>query len=709
MYKPARIGLIFIILAVMLTYYVSSLYRIQIFETTALAEAAGGMPQRIITRTVTLPAARGNIYDRNGILLASGRPSFLIRLDRNALLASGHQNMNNTVLDLVYITMDHGYEYTDTFPISRGAPFEYISSMSNDQHTKLDAYLAFHRLDPDISASDLLAWMRRHYRIDYTVGILDARLIIGVRYELELRVIIGTLAPYIFTSDISTDYISLISERGYVGVHAESTFIREYHTTYAAHLIGYIRRMSPEQFERLRELGYPMDALVGQIGAEFAFEEILRGIDGRQRIRTAVDGTVLDVISIQEPRPGGHVYLTIDIDLQIVVEHALQTQINIINRERELEAMISDALGEDDMITGGAVAVLNVRTGELLAAASYPTFNPLTLSQDFALLSSDPMQPMFNRATHGRYVPGSTFKMITGFAGLRHEIVGRYTPIFDIGVFRNYEHIDGFAPRCWIFPMVGVGHGFVDIVQALECSCNFYFMTVADLLPGGLRESATIIAGVAEEFGLGVSTGLEIPENPGRLSSPAWRIEAHERGILADPRWFLADTITTSFGQGDNRFTPVQLANYTATIANGGTLYDLTIVQRIMSSDFSERLHAHEPVVRSVIPETDHIRIIQEGMVAVSRGNSGTARSVFRDYPIRVGSKTGTAQFDERDTNDGVFVAYAPAENPQIAIAIVVEKGGSGSAVMDIARMIFDHYFRSEGSVLAVPYGELIP
>ena len=709
MYQPARIGVIFIVMAVMLALYVSELYRVQIHETWARAEEP--VPQVIMSRNVTLQAARGNIYDRNGILLASGRPSYNIRLDRTALRNSGYDNMNRTILDLVYVTMDHGYQHTDTFPITRGAPFGYSSNMTNTQRARLEAYLDFHRLDHSISASELLAWMRRKYAIDYTIGILDARLIIGVRYELEMRVIVGTITPYIFTRDVSTDYISLIEERGYIGVHAESTFIREYHTTSAAHILGYIRRMSPAQFEVFRERGYPMDALVGQIGAELAFEDRLRGIDGSQRIRTAVDGSVVDVLTIREPQPGEHVYLTIDIDLQTVVEHALRTQIDLINMAREDDARntgLTDS-DEDDRIPGGAVVVVDVRTGELLAAASYPTFDPATLSRDFALLSTDPMNPLLNRATHGRYIPGSTFKMITGFAGLRHGVIGRYHEINDVGRFTRYEHIDGFAPTCWIFPLSGVGHGYLNIVQATERSCDYFFMSVADRLPGGLLESARILAGVSQEFGLGVNTGLEIPENIGRLGSPEWRIEAYERGIIDSPMWHSAATIVTAFGQGDNRFTPVQLASYAATIANGGTLHELSVLRRVMSSDFSETLHQHEPVIRSQIPETDFIAIIQEGMVAASRGGLGTARTVFRDYPIHVGSKTGTAQVEGRDINDGIFVCYAPANNPEIAISIVVEKGGSGSGVMDIARMIFDYYFRSESSVLAVPYGELIP
>lgn len=701
MYKPARVGVIFVIIAVMLTIYVSALYRIQIYDTWIAEDSPD--PPRIISRSVTLPAARGNIYDRNGILLASGRTSYNITLDRTAMLATGFAKMNETIQELVYTAMDEDVRYTDTFPITRGAPFEYVSEMTTAQRGRLDAYLEFFDLDPDIPASELLAWLRRHYGIDYTIGILDARVITGVRYELEMRVIVPNVTPYVFARDVSSDFVSLIEERGYIGVHIDNSYIREYHTTYAAHVLGYIGRMSPEEYEQYKELGYPMDAIIGKVGVESSFEEFLRGVEGRQIVRTAVDGTVVGVNTIREPEPGKHIYLTMDLGLQVVVEHALQAQVDIINQGREEEARKNpENAEEDDRITGGAVVVIDVRTGEVLASASYPTYNPITLSRDFAVLNTDPMNPMLNRATHGRYVPGSTFKMVTAFAGLRHGVINRYLEFDDVGRFTKYQPIDGFAPSCWIFPLSGIGHGRINVVQALECSCNYFFMVTADSFAGGPAASAEALAQVAREFGLGISTGIELAENQGRLSTPEWKREALNEG------WWNADSVVTGFGQGLNRFTPLQLANYAATIANGGTLHSLSILRRVVSADFTEQLHAHTPIVLNQIEELEYIQIIQEGMVAVSRGSRGTARSVFMNYGVTVASKTGTAQVEGRDVNDGVFVCYAPANNPEIAVSIVVEKGGSGSAVMDIARMIFDYYFRSENAVLAAPYGELI-
>jgi len=707
MYTPARIGLMIAALAAMLTVYVSALFVIQVYDQIGVDESQ--TPQRIITRRTTLNAARGNIYDRNGVLLASGRPSYNVKIDRRALLFS--PDPNDTVQRLISAAMDRGLAYQDTFPVTRGAPFDFLPNMSTTQRNRLNQYMDFHNIDPDIPVSELLAWMRGHYGIDYTIGILEARLIIGVRYELEVRAIVHAIRPYIFLADVETDFVSYLEEQGLIGVYAESTFVREYHTSSAAHIIGYTGLMSPEEFEIYRERGYPMDAIVGKIGAELAFEEYLHGSPGEMVTRMTEDGTVVSVEVTSDPVPGKHVTLTLDLDLQIVTEHALRTHIERVNITREQLRLESDE-DVDNTIRGGAVVVTNVNTGEILASATYPSFNLQTLSEDWLFLNANPNNPMLNRATHGRYIPGSTFKMVTALAGLRHiPRIGasKYYPIYDAGSFTKYADAgEGFIANCWLFNQVRVGHGWVHLTQAIEVSCNYYFIQVADWLPGGPRAGADLLAQTATEFGLGIRTGLEISESAGRLAT--WEDTWEARyAATGETGWFAADTIMAGFGQGENRFTPVQLANYAATIANGGTLYSLTILRMIRYSDFSGIYSSTEPEVLNVIEETEFIEWIQEGMVLASTGRNGTARRIFRDFPIVVASKTGTVQIEGRAFNDGVFVCYAPADNPQIAISIVVEKGGSGSEVMGIAETILRHYFLTPSSFMAVPYGGLVP
>ena len=710
MYTPSRFVMIFAALALAFAVYVFVLYIIQVYNPRHHSEEQ--IQTRASTRVTTIAAARGNIYDRNGILLASGRQSYRLMIDW-FLVRGDSARANEDILNLIYAAMDADIVHTDTFPVTRGAPFEFVTNMTNSQRSRLDAYFAFHNIDPDISVSDLLAWMRTHYNIDYTVGILDARLIIGVRYELEIRRIVGTISSYVFAEDVSTEFVAYVRERGFLSVFPESTFIREYHTTAAPHLLGYVGPMTAEEFEVFREYPWelPMNAIVGKMGAERAFENFLHGREGERRIEIGADGTVLREVITRDPEPGLHVHLTIDLGLQIASENALRSFIEMVNAERTEAASLADETEELELIPGGAVVVVNLNTGELLAAASYPTFNLTTLSQDWAMLNTDMRNPMLNRATHGQFIPGSSFKMVTGFAGLRHiHDVGRWTPITCRGRYDRWVDVgDGFVLHCAIFSMVGATHGELDIVRALAVSCNYYFLWMSDNIPGGAEVTGDILAETALEFGLGAATGLEIPENPGRLATPALVRGIREAQGEEHAGYWFADVLLTGFGQGENRFTPVQLANYAATIGNGGTLYNLSLLSRVQRADFTgEPIFVHEPVVRSVIAESEYIAILQEGMLAAA-GPGGTARSIFEDYPIAVASKTGTAQIEGRGMNEGIFVAYAPADNPQIAIAVVVEKGGGGAAVMPIARMVFDHFFATSGTFLATPYGQLVP
>jgi penicillin-binding protein 2 len=511
-----------------------------------------------------------------------------------------------------------------------------------------------------------------------------------VRYELEIRAIIQTLDPYMFAVDVSNRFISLIEERGFSGVNVERKYIREYHTSYAAHLLGYIGKMDKIDYEKYSKLDYPIAALVGKTGAERAFEHLLHGVDGERTIKTSDIGTVMDVVTTKEPEPGKHIYLTMDIRLQEAVEDALRLHIDSINTQIEEDS---------NKITGGAVVVTDVWSGEVLASASYPTFDTATLSQDFQFLDTDPTHPMLNRAAQGRYNPGSTFKMITAFAALREGIIGRWTPINDIGKYDRYE---SYQPTCWIYRSTGHGHGPLDVVQAIQQSCNYFFIYASDRLGSDAEGGGHALATVASEFGLGQKTGIEILESTGVLSTPEFKRKALNDG------WWRADTMMTSFGQGHNLFTPLQLANYAATIANGGARYSLTLLRKTKSADFSEILYVHKPEAVNVIEEEEYVQILQEGMRAVTR-TGGTAASDFKDYPIRVAAKTGTVQLESSDINNGVFVCYAPADNPQIAISVVVEKGVSGASITGIARSILDYYFKTETTIHAETPGELVP
>ena len=681
-FRPGRMITIFVAMAVLLTIYVSALYKLQIYDDGTADMALFSQAQT--KREVTLSAARGNIYDRYGVLLVSSRPSYNIVLSRDELLKA--PNINEIILSLVYTAAENGVKYIDTFPITRGAPFTFLLDMSGSQKDRLNKYIDYFRaLDPEISASDLLAWMKKHYKLDITTGISDLRLIAGVRYELESRVMPGVnIEPYIFAEDVSPEFVSMIMEQGYPGVSIEKSSVREYHTERAAHVIGQVGSMQPGDVPMYTELGYPLNAKVGREGAEKAFEEYLHGVDGKQTVITSDTGAVLDVQVTQMPEPGDNIYLTLDIGLQAAAEDALSSFIDIINQDPNRT--------ENQQATGGAIVIEDVRTGELLACASYPTYDLSTYWQNYTALSIAENSPLMNKATYGLYNPGSTFKMVSAMAGLRTGTITQWSIIDDVGRFTKYPT---FQPSCWILGITGHGHGPLNVLGAIENSCNYFFYQLGDMM------DRYDIPNMAAEFGLGAKTGLELPERAGSLATPEYKRE------VLNQSWVTGDTLLSVIGQSYNEFTPVQLANYTATIANSGTRYSMTILNRVKSADFSELVYSHEPTVAGIVDGGGYFDVLQSGMEAVAR--TGTAASVFSSYPVRIAAKTGTVQSDSTAIDNGVFVCYAPAVNPEIAISIVVEQGKSGSEIMKIAETVLDYYFASSTTAKAPTEGVLLP
>ena len=681
LFKTSRIAIVSVFVFLLIGVYLATLYKMQIYDAPKTQEAWSSFSA--YTQSVTVPAARGDILDRNGVLLVSSRPQYNITISRERLLK--REDKNDIVLNLIKLAMEHGVAYTDTFPMTTGAPFSYLLDMTDTQRDRLSAYFEYFDLDPDISASDFFVWLREHYGIDYKTSIPDARLIIGVRYEMEIRAI-KNLPAYVFAEDVDVNFVSVVKEHSFPCVNVETTSRRVYHTDYAAHILGYIGQMDAEEYKVYKEKGYAYNALIGKAGVERAFEDYLHGQDGKMLVTMDDDGTILSERVTEPAVPGQNVFLTIDIALQEVCENSLAAKIDLINAERT----------EEDRVTGGAVVVTQVKTGKVLAAASYPTFDLATLQRFYNDLAENPSKPLLNRAFMGIYNPGSTFKMVTALAGLRSGAITEGTTVNDTGIFTEYAD-RGFSPVCWIYPLTGGGHGKVNVVSAIRESCNYFFYWLGDKL--GIDR----IAQTAADFGLGSKTGIELPESAGILATPEYKKE--KLGIS----WYAADNIITAIGQGYNLFTPLQLANYAATIANGGTVYSTTILDAIRSADYSSVVYEQTPSALRQIDGADYLPLIQRGMRQVSE--SGTAKSVFGDSPIPVASKTGTVQVggSSAELNNGVFVCYAPADDPEIAIALVVEKGTSGATIMHIARDILDFYFTEETTAAVAADNTILP
>lgn len=680
-YKPSRFAVIYVIMALLLGIYMTTLYKIQIYDTAADENA--WLARNTTRQTVTLTANRGDILDRYGNVLVSTRAAYNITLSHDALL--DRDDANDIILRLIHSAVGYGISYTDTFPVTQGAPFTYLSDMTDTQRDQLNAYLKrckYFGADQNITASDLIVKMKERYGIDYTTNITDARLIIGVRYEMELRSI-KSMNPYVFASDVSTDFLTLLKEQQqlYQGVNIETSAVRVYHTTYAAHLLGYIGKMNAEEYATYKNQGYSYSSMVGKAGAELAFEQYLHGTDGTQIVAKSENGTVIDIDTIKEPVAGNNVFLSVDIGLQAVCEDSLAAKINLINSERS----------EEDRVTGGAVVVTDVRTGEVLACCSYPTYDPSTFMQNYDDLSTNKTKPLYNRATMGAYNPGSTFKMVTALSGLKSGDITPSTTYTCTGKFTKYENT-GFAPYCW----ERSGHGPENVVTALRDSCNVFFYSLGDTI------GIDAISETATEFGLGAKTGIELPESAGVLATPEYK-----KNVVGET-WYAADNIITAIGQGYNQFTPVQLANYIATIANGGTRYPMTMLSNIRNADFSTVVYEPTHKALGTISGSQYIPYLQQGMKLVA--SQGTASSIFKNYQVPVAAKTGTVQTGSSALlNNGVFVCYAPADNPQIAISIVVEKGTSGSTIMEIAKDVMDYYFKEKPSISVAQDNVILP
>ena len=607
----------------------------------------------------TVTASRGIITDRNGKVLVSNRLAYTLMFDRSGF--DDDAALNAAILRLVQLCEETGTGWNDTLPIGRVGNF---LRYSNARSETFDKFIEKNELTSGASGRQLLSELRELYHVDESLSEREARLIVGVRYELHSR------DSYTFAEDVSTEVLSLITDGRYEGVTIRTASARVYNTALAAHILGTIGPIWQEEWSSSEDTGYvgyadkgySMNDLVGKDGVEKAFESYLRGTDGRRLITTDETGKITGELYTREPQPGGTVALTLDIDLQADVEAALAET-------------ISGMIDKDSNERGGAAAVVSVGTGEVLALASYPTYDLSTFNEDYDELVNDQRLPMFNRATQGIYAPGSTFKMVTAVAALESGIITPSSIIQDRGIYTYYKDPQ---PMCWIYSQTGSTHGRINVSQAITDSCNYFFYEVGRLT--GIRT----LDSYASQFGLGQSTGIEIGDSSGVLASPEWA-ESH------DQEWTDGQTITAAIGQSYNLFTPLQLANYVATLVGGGDHYQAHLLKNVKAYDNSRLLYMYGDKPMNTVEISDST------LSAVTRGMheltvSGSVAYAFENCVVSAGAKTGSAQVGT-DIANGVFVAYAPYEKPEIAVAIVIEKGGSGAALANTAVEIINSWF----------------
>jgi penicillin-binding protein 2 len=651
-----------------------ALYSLQVVNRAAYREQG----RSTITRVETVPAARGDILDRYGRLLVTNAVSYDIHIERSVLVTD--EDPNGILLGLIELTEAGGIRHTDTLPITADAPFAF-TEMDDIQAGRMADWLEHFELQ-ELSAPEVMDWMRNHYAVpeDYTPA--QARLAVGVRWELELRTLFG-IVDYVFAAGLDQEMIAAVSERCYPGVSITVGSHRVYRTPYAAHLLGRIGPINKDQVEKFTELGYPMNALVGQDGAEAAFEEYLHGVDGKRVTIRSAEGEILSSYYTEEPRAGADVTLTLDLSAQQVTEEALAAEIAKINADRVKKAKPGETV---QLAQGGAAVVIQVGTGDVLAAASYPSYDLSEFLENYSQLVADPARPMFNRALQGRYAPGSTFKVVTATAALTEGIITPNTTIYDRGIIDEYE---GITFTCWTYPG---SHGTINVMEALQMSCNYFFYIT------GRSLGIAALDRYAAAYGLGQSTGIELYENTGVLASVEYKKEA----IGED--WYVGDTLQAAIGQSYHLFTPLQLASYAATIASDGKRY----ANHMLYSVSGPQGFRNPPeLLSSVNASEDTYAVLREGMLMASR--YGSASYVFGNYRIPVCSKTGTAQVSEDTVNNAVFIAFAPMEDPEIALAVVVENGANGYYLAEVARDIFDWYFTREPEAAPIPENTLLP
>ena len=675
-----------LLLAVILFGLGSSLYDAQMIHGAEYLARS----QNSIAETQTVEAARGDILDRYGRVLVSNRVTYQVALNTDAM----EKNRNDILLALIRIARDAGVEWEDTLPITAQPPFRYTTDTpfqyptTDEEGSPTTSLTRLGRLavkmkwidDPTAdgaqgaplpTAEELLEKMRESFQLELEGA--DMRAVAGVLYELYYRSMVNSWPPYVFAEGVDIDFISKVKEQGLSGVEIEAATVRTYNTEYAAHLRGRVGAI--ENWDAYKDLDldgdgtpdYEMDDTVGKEGAELAFESYLRGTAGVREVERNTSGKVVSEKWTTAPQPGDNVVLTIDIDLQKQVEDILSQAI--------------PQLASEDT-EGAACVVMDVNRAEVLASASYPSYHLATYSADLAENSADPLKPFLNRAFQGVYAPGSTFKMVTAVAGLESGIIEPDTEIMDTGVYTYYQD-DG--PQCWYWRQYRRKHGLVNVSEALEVSCNVFFFDV------GRRVGIQGLQEFAAKFGLGEPTGIELYEETGVMAGPEYTQSMGQT-------WYEGSTLSVAIGQESSQFTPLQLANYIATLVNGGTRYSAHLLKEVKSSDFSQVLYTYEPeVLDSIDIQPENLDAVKAGMLALTTGKGSLAR-YFQDLPVQVGAKTGSAQVNAETESNAVFVCFAPYDDPQIAISLVVEKGGSGSTLASIAADILRYYFSAEES-----------
>ena len=626
-----------------------------------------------LTRESVLKADRGNIKDNTGTLLARVEAQNTIVLYKTKV---NNQVLNDTILRLINLLSKNGDKYVDNFLMDVN-PYRFKLTEEESQKK----WKKVNNINEDATAEETYNYFKNKYEIT-TDNVEDARKIMAIRYEISYQGYSNTKSIQI-AQNISRNTLLEIKERNsdFPGVEITEEPKRVYPLgNTASHIIGRIGRIEEEELKG-NEDTYDQNDIIGKSGIEYVFEEFLKGKNGVKQIDMDVEGTITNEYIAKEAVAGNDVILTIDSKLQATAEQAIKNNI---------ERIANGAFGKASPADAGVAVVLNVKTGEVLAMASNPDYDPSAFvngidENTWNYYINGDTKPLENKAISAMYSPGSTYKMVTALAGLETGAITTTDKIRDTGIYRKYNS----SWKCWKIS----GHGYLDVSNAIERSCNYFFYELGD------RVGIDTLAKYSYYLGLGHKTGIELKgEIPGVLASN--EIAKQENRV-----WNPGETISAAIGQSYNTFTPIQMAKYVAMVANRGKKLDVTIVKSIIRPDGSEiPRNEYESKVSEKLGLTPdnteemgfneaNIQAILEGMRGVTSESGGTAYSTFRDFGIEVGGKTGSAQTGVEGKTNAWFVGFAPFDNPEIAIVVFVRNGGSGGYTAEVARDIIAQYF----------------
>ena len=642
-----------------------SLFNMQIVHGAEYRETSNTR----LSRESTLEATRGDILDRSGNVLATNTTTFNISLYKTK---SDNATLNNCILNLVNLLQKNNSSYPDNFPINANKKY----TISGNDLTK---WLETYKLSSNTTEEEAISYFIKKYEITNSKW-EDIRKILAIRYEITTKGYSNTKSLQI-SKNVPREVVAQISEKNedYPGITITTDSERKYnYGSLASHILGYIGRITQSELENSEQGTYENDDYVGKTGIESLFENYLKGTDGIEEIEMSVDGTVTGSTVTKDAIQGSSVVLTIDSKLQEVAEKALKNNIEKIRNGGFSKRYDAD---------GGSVVVLNVNSGEVLAMASCPDYDPNVwvggISQDdYNQIKEN--NALFNKSISGSYAPGSIYKMATAIAGLESGAVTRTEKINDTGVY----YYGGQAWKCWYYTDYHRGHGYLNVAGAIQHSCNYFFYETAR------RMGIDTLDKYASYFGLGTKTGIELPsETSGTLASKEEKKD-----------WVGGDVLNAAIGQGDNSFSPLQIAKYIAMVANGGNKINPTIIKTIMNADGTEesssqirkfvnkKLGLSDDKGEDVKISKENINAVLSGMESVTSDEGGTAYSVFKNFNIKVGGKTGSAETTGNKVN-AWFAGFAPYDDPEICVVVMVENGGHGFYTAEVAKKIIEEYF----------------